>query len=185
VHRPEFLHHNAEQFGWNRQVERGAADFAQFRLQRLERGGVVVVAIDIPQSAAQLVERRRVDAAMRLETFAGPLFQLIKIPARFRHADDRRLQMPALDHRLQGGKDLLVRQIPGRAKKHERISGNSVHRLFLFSSVRFTDSKNPDRRSDPALSVSRSFRKRVRSGSGVDSRIVNSVQSGRQPAKVK
>ena len=68
---------------------------------RLKRGRVVVVAVDIAQQAAQLVERRGIEPAVLLDAVAGPGPELVEIPAGLGHADDRHVEMAALHHRLQ------------------------------------------------------------------------------------
>ena len=47
--------------------------------------------------------------------------QLFEVPASLGDADDRHIEVAALDHRLQRRKDLLVRQVAGRAEENESI----------------------------------------------------------------
>ena len=57
---------------------------------------------------------------MLFHAIAGPLLELVKVPTGFGHPDDRHIQMPAFDHRLQSREDLLVSKVSGRAEKYQR-----------------------------------------------------------------
>ena len=67
----------------------GAAELAA---QALEGGGVGVVAVDVAQERAQLVERAAIEAAVMLEAVACARAQLLERPARLGDADDRHVQ---------------------------------------------------------------------------------------------
>ena len=58
---------------------------------------------------------------MLLQAVARPLPKLLDRPSRFGYSDDRHIQIPAADHLLQRGKNLLVGQIAGRAKKDQSV----------------------------------------------------------------
>ncbi len=107
-------------------------------LQRLERGQVVVVAVDVLQPCRELRKDRLIDLAAAIlrrlrQAVVGALAQLLHAPARMRHADDRQVQSVAQHHRLQRGVDLLVGQVAGGAEKDQGIralcrhSGRSLH----------------------------------------------------------
>src|SRR5262249_39594909 len=85
----------------------------------LERARLPVVAIDVAQQPAQLRERHGIESAVLLDAVAGSRPELVQRPARFRHADDRHIEMAAFHHRLQSGKDFLVGEIARRAEEHQ------------------------------------------------------------------
>ena len=94
---------------------------AKLSADGLERRRVLVVAVDVAQQAAQRVERRGIEPAVLLEAVLGAGLELVERPAGLRHADDRHVEVAALHHRLQRGKDLLVREVAGRAEEHEGV----------------------------------------------------------------
>ena len=98
-----------------------------------ERGRVVVVAVDVAQQAAQLVEGRRVEAAVFLDAVARPRLELVEGPAGLGHADDRHVQVAALHHRLQRREDLLVRQIAGGAEEDQGVGVGFAHGVSPFA----------------------------------------------------
>ena len=97
----------------------------EFLADGLERRRIVVVAIDVAQQAAQLVESRGIDATVLFQAVAGPCPELIDGPAGLGHADDGHVKVAALDHRLQRREDLLVSQIAGRAEEDQGIGVRS------------------------------------------------------------
>ncbi len=83
---------------------------------------VVVVAVDVPQERAQLVECLRIDAAaVLLQTRLGAVLQIVERPIVLGDAHHGHVQMAALDHRLQRGKDLLVGQIARGSEEHQGV----------------------------------------------------------------
>src|SRR4051812_2126676 len=70
---------------------------------------------------------------MLLDAVASPRLQLVKIPTRLGHADDRHVKPPMLHHCLQRRENLLVRQIARGAKKHKCIRMNRTHLRFLMA----------------------------------------------------
>jgi hypothetical protein len=54
---------------------------------------------------------------MVFDAVLGALLQLLKIPAGFRDADDRNVEVTAPGKSLQGGKNLFVGQVAGGAEK--------------------------------------------------------------------
>ena len=128
----QVLRHHTEQFGRDRQVVQRPLRLAQRLLQPLERGRVVVVAVDVAQLRRQLRERRLVDGAALLlcrlrQAVVRTLAQLLHAPARMRHADDRQVQSVMQHHRLQCRKDLLVGQVAGGAEKDQGIRAGCRH----------------------------------------------------------
>src|SRR5439155_14279504 len=118
--------------GWrNRQIVRGVLCCAELLADRLKGRCVAVVATDIAQQTGELRERRRVEAAVLLDTVLGSRPQLLDAPARLGHANNRYVEVPTLDHRLQRGKDLLVREIAGCAEEYQCIGTGFAHRASL------------------------------------------------------
>ena len=107
---------------------RGALGRAELLADGLERRRVPVVAVDIAQQAAELVERRGIQSAVLLDAVARAGAELVQAPARFRHADDRRVEVASLHHHLQRREDLLVGEIAGRAEEDESIGLAVGHR---------------------------------------------------------
>ena len=64
---------------------------------------------------------------MFLQAIRGPLAELLQVPACFRDADNRDIQMTALYHGLERREYLLVGQIAGCAEKYQGIGGYLVH----------------------------------------------------------
>src|SRR5439155_11484282 len=85
----EPLHDQFEQHGRDGQVVRRPSGRAERSADGLERGRVLVVAIDVTQEPPQLAERRGVEPAMRLEAVLGAGLELFPAPAGLRHAYDR------------------------------------------------------------------------------------------------
>ena len=71
---------------------------------------------------------RIVQAGMLLQALACPLLQVVKGPPALGDADHRHLEVAALGHRVQCGKDLLERQIARGPEKHERVGMCLGHR---------------------------------------------------------
>src|SRR6187401_3456844 len=59
---PELLDHQSEGHRRNRQVARGQPRFAQLAAESLERRWILVIAVDVPQAAAQFVESGRIES---------------------------------------------------------------------------------------------------------------------------
>ena len=123
----ELLHDRAEQRGRDGEVVRRPLRGAERLAQRLEGGRVGVVAVDVPQQAAELLERRGVETAVLLEAVARPRLELVELPAGLRHADDRHVQVTALQHRRERREDLLVREIARRAEEDECVGMGFAH----------------------------------------------------------
>ena len=65
---------------------------AELLADGLEGRRVVVVAVDVAQQAGQLVERRRIEAAVLLEAVPRARLELVEVPAGLGHADDRHVR---------------------------------------------------------------------------------------------
>ena len=63
---------------------------------------------------------------MRLQAVERSSLELLEVPARLGHADDRHGKAPMLNHRLKRGKDFLVSKVACRAKKDESVRGSAV-----------------------------------------------------------
>ena len=123
-----------EHAGRNDQVVQRPLGGAEGLAQLRKRRRVAVIAVDVIQQGAKLRVRRRVQAAVLFEAVLGPRFELIERPFGPTHADDRHVEMAAPDHRLQGRKDLLVRQVAGGAEEDERIRTGGSHQAPPFGS---------------------------------------------------
>src|SRR5262249_55993240 len=91
-----------------------------------------------------------------LEAVLGPGLELLEVPARLGHADDRHVQVAALLHRLKRREDLLVREVSGRAVEHERVGaqGFGGHPAALLSAGAFsTCPPNSKRMAESSLSA--------------------------------
>ncbi len=98
-------------------TRRGAQECAQLGV------GVrlAIIAIDVLQQGRQPGECGFVDATMLRDALMRALLQLIERPARFRHSNDRDIQIVSLDEGLERGEDLLIRQVSRRSKKYDGI----------------------------------------------------------------
>ncbi len=117
----QLLHHRPEQHGRDGEAMRGPLGLAQLRAERLERGRVLVVAVDVAQKAAQLLGRRVVEEAVLLEAVARAGAQLVDPPAGLGHPDHRNVEMAPLHHRLQRREDLLVSEVAGGAEEDQGV----------------------------------------------------------------
>src|SRR5215831_18913998 len=78
----------------------------------LKGGRVFIVTVNIAQQAAQLVEGRRIDpSAVFLDAVSCSRSELIDIPTRLGHSDNRHVEVAVFRHRLERRKDFLVGQI--------------------------------------------------------------------------
>ena len=95
---------------------------AQRRAQLLEGRRIAIVAVDVRQVRARAVANAASSsAAVLAQAVAGALLQLVQVPARLGHADDRHVEVAARDQGLQRGKDLLVGQVARGAEEDERV----------------------------------------------------------------
>ena len=131
----ELLDDQPEQRGRDGEVVRRPLGGAELLADGLEGRRVLVVAVDVAQQAAQLVERRGIEPAVLLEAVARPGPELVEVPAGLGHADDRHVEVAALHHRLQRREDLLVGQIAGGAEEDQGVGMGFAHRDLLSPSL--------------------------------------------------
>src|SRR5215831_8451990 len=79
----QLLDHGFKEHRGDGQVVCRSLRRAELFADRLEGRGVLVVAIDIAQQAAQLVEGRTIDSAVLLEAVVRPRSKLLEIPTCF------------------------------------------------------------------------------------------------------
>src|SRR4029453_4799497 len=127
----EVLDDRPEQYRWNRQIVCRTLSLTEFSAERIESGAVPIVTGDVFQQTAQFRKRGRIKPAVLLHTVFGSRTQLLKAPCLPGHTDHRNVQMAALDHRLQGWKDLLVRKIASGAKEHQSVRMHFTHSSSL------------------------------------------------------
>ena len=104
---------------------------AQLVAQLLKGRRIAVVAVNVPQAAAQAGKTVRLESAIPLDAVLGARLQLLQRPAGFRHADDRHLEIALLGERLKRGKYFLVREIAGGSEKHQRVCLFRIHGQVL------------------------------------------------------
>jgi hypothetical protein len=104
---------------------------AELFAESLKCRWVLVVAIDIAQQAAQLVERRGMESPVLLDAVTRSGLQLVEAPTGFRYPDDRHVKVTALRHRLQRWEYLLVGEIARRTEKDQRVRVGITHSLLL------------------------------------------------------
>ncbi len=117
----QILRHVVEQTGWDRQVVDRPGRAVEHLAQLGERGGVLVVAVDVAELFDEPGESGLVDAAVFFQAVASPSLKLREIPARLGDADDRYVQVIVLEQVLDGGKDLLVCQVAGRPEEDQGV----------------------------------------------------------------
>ena len=118
----EPLDDRREQRGRDGEVVRRAPGIAQRLLERLEGVRVVVVAAHVPEQGEEPVEGVAVvDPAGLRDAVRRALAQLLEAPLRGGNTDHRHVEDAALRHRVERRKDLLVREIAGRAEEHQGI----------------------------------------------------------------
>ena len=124
----QLFHDGAEEGGRDCQVMRGVLCAAERASDRLEGRRVLVVAVNILKQSAQLVERLTdQSSAVLLDALLRARAQLIEGPAGLGYTDDRHVEVAALGHRLQRGKDLLVGQIARGSEEYERVGMCVAH----------------------------------------------------------
>ena len=145
----QLFHDQPEQHGRDGEVVRRPLRGAELLADGLKRRRVVVVAVDVAQQAAQLVERRRIEPAVLLEAVVRPGPELVEVPTGLGHADDRHVEVAAFHHRLQRREDFLVGQIARGAEEDQGV-GMGVrscpvlaHCRRIFPGVRRTRSAWP------------------------------------------
>ena len=135
----QLLHDRSEERRRNREVVGRVLGAGELAPERLERRRILVVAVDVAEQPAQRGEGVGVEAAVLLDALSRPRLQLIEVPTRLGHADDRHVEVAALGHRLQRRKDLLEGQIAGRAEKDERVGLSVAHAVPCSQADHFVD----------------------------------------------
>ena len=92
-------------------------------LERLERGGIAVVAIDILESIRKLLEDLLIDpAAIGGDPLAGAVDDLLARHATLGNTDDRPLQHPPAVKRLDGVEEFLMGQVSRGSEEDEGVA---------------------------------------------------------------
>ena len=105
----------------NREIEERPLRVAERLPDAREGLEVAVVARHVLQQRREPRERGLVDGAARRHALAHALDQLLAGHRQPSDADDRHVQLPAGDERLQRRKDFLVREIAGHAEDDQRV----------------------------------------------------------------
>ncbi len=133
---PKTFRDGAEETRRNGEVAGWVGGSAKNLAQRVERGRVAIVAIDVSQHVDQTREVVVAHtAAMFVEarTRSGP--ELLERPPGLGHAYDRDREPTVSNQRLEGWEDLLVGKIARRAKENERIGWSGRHAAEYLSSI--------------------------------------------------
>ena len=113
--------------GWNlEQLKARARDSLE------KHGGLDAAAFAKLSALLRYVDGDYKDPAT-FQAILGPGLELVEGPAGLGHTDHRDAQMAALQHRLQRREDLLVGQVPGGTKKHQRVGRCGAHGPAGFS----------------------------------------------------
>ena len=111
-----------EQCRRNRQVIGRALCVCQRLPERVEGALVVVIAAHILQQRQQPLKRLRLnDGTVVPDAVRHTRTQLLDVPCRRGDADHRHGQRARLAHGIKRRKDLLIGQISGDAKQHQRV----------------------------------------------------------------
>src|ERR1035441_5377856 len=97
---------------------------------------VRIIALDVAQQRAELLERHGVESPMLFKTCPYPGPEFIHIFRRPRHADYRHVQVAVVNHGLQRGEDLLKSEIPRSAEKNECVRLWNIHGVTLLVGLR-------------------------------------------------
>jgi hypothetical protein len=125
---PQPLDDDAEHAGGDGQVMGGTASLAQLTAERLEGGGIGIVAAHVAEALEQLADDRLIDRLdVLLQAIAGTRLKLLEGPGGVRHADDRHVQVAAPGHVIERGEDLLVGQISAGAEEDEGVRVSCAH----------------------------------------------------------
>ena len=126
--------HIVKERGRDREIVRrsGGANPLEFLAQASERRRLGVVAIDVVEESKQCVKVRVIGAAALEHGLASPLAQVVGVPPGVGDPHNRHRQFTCLDHRAQGGKDLLARKVATCAKEHEGVCVPLASGLFAY-----------------------------------------------------
>jgi hypothetical protein len=98
--------------------------------QGLKSRVVRVVATNVPQQSAKLLESSRIEPSVLCQAIFGAGLELTKGSTRLGYTNDGNIQMTTLDHSLQRGEDLLIKISRG-AEEYKRIAMIRGHEVFL------------------------------------------------------
>ena len=89
--------------------------------QAFERRGLVVVPSHIRESCGESRECVGVQRSVRGDALTRTRAKLFDCPEGIGDADDGDVQVPAASHRVQSGKDFLVREIAGGPEQDQGV----------------------------------------------------------------
>ena len=124
----EPLNDGPEQTGRDGEIVRRLLRIAQFPAQLLKSRRIGIVAVNVVQAAAQAAKSVRVKTTIPFDAVPRARLELVERPAGFGDTDNRDVEIAAFGQRLQGGKYFLMGEIPGSAKKYQRVGRRSVWR---------------------------------------------------------
>src|SRR5208337_2587433 len=102
---------------------------------------------------------------MLLEAIVRTRFELLESPASFSDTNDRNIEVTALEHRLQGREYLLVSQVSGCTKKHQRVGIGIGHSHLLKPLLSYLQTFPGARRIHNALRTATCLRSQPRPAS--------------------
>jgi len=117
----------AKQNGWDGEIVEGIFRAAQFLANVGKRLRILIVPVNVPKFADELGKAYGVDSSVLFDAVLRSRFELFKIPARLGHANYGPNQLSSLCQLLQRGKDLLVSEVAGSAKKDQSVGMRLIH----------------------------------------------------------
>src|ERR1700722_4769374 len=118
---------NAKQAGGNRKIVQRPLGAAERLLQFGEGLRIVVIAIDVPQEAQELIKLSGVGAAVLLDAVFRASLELFDGPPSLGDADDRHIDALVADEAQKRGEDLLEGEIAGSAEEHQGVGLGGLH----------------------------------------------------------
>src|SRR5690606_8958671 len=119
----ESLDHVVEQRRGDRQVEQRLLHSGQARGERIEGGGVAVVAADVAEPSGEVAPGPLVDVARRGDhRVVRDRAEVLVVPLGRGDADDRHAAAPVARHGVHGGEDPPAGEVTGRPEEHERVA---------------------------------------------------------------
>jgi hypothetical protein len=110
------------------QVVAGTLCVAERLAQALEDRRVRIVPAYVAEQPGQLLEGLGVDPAPVLfDAGVGARLDSLQVPVLAADRNDGNFEPLALYHRVEGGKDLLVGEVPGRAEEHQGVRSALRH----------------------------------------------------------
>ena len=133
----ELMNDGLEQAGRDGEIVQRLLRVAQFPAQLLKSCRVGIVAVYVVHEAAQAAKCVRVQTAVPFDAVPRACSKLVERPAGFGDADNRDVEIAAFGQRLQGGKYLLMGEIPGSAKENQRVGRASAWGNAFFHSFEY------------------------------------------------